>query len=266
LVQVWADSPTRHDAGKVRISASSRTHVHVAVWQAVLPHALAAVDADRPTENVSNEVDWLLNEAATYQVARGEKRDALPLLQRGFTRNVGSRPARPDVNRRPSAFTWYARNGPTRIAPVARLSPDNSPTMSKSSRYASSSWPSPTYESPKWPEHGASRRAASALNSKIISRPAPLQRDHRLSTSPNSRRGLTPQTMGCLTLGVLGALRSSAVARSTCVCAEQQHDRGQAVQDNDGRHHIAEDRLGDPTFRTHGTVDRLPTPPRRTRR
>src|SRR6478752_9652307 len=31
LVQAWADGPTRHDAGKVRISASSRTHVHVAV-------------------------------------------------------------------------------------------------------------------------------------------------------------------------------------------------------------------------------------------
>ena len=65
-------------------------------WQAVLPHALAAVDADRPTENVSNEVDWLLNEAATYQVARGEKRDALPLLQRGFhpQRRVPTGPAR----------------------------------------------------------------------------------------------------------------------------------------------------------------------------
>src|SRR6185312_429910 len=124
---------------------------------------------------------------------------------------------------------------------------------------------------PTSPRNGLSTAPAEGRHRRWTRRssqdPHPLQRDHRLGTSPNSRRGLmTPQTMGCLTLGVLGALRSSAVARSTCVCAEQQHDRGQAVQDNDGRHHVAEDRLGDPTFRTHGTVDRLPTPPRRTRR
>ena len=55
------------------------------------------------------------------------------------------------------------------------------------------------------------------------------------------------------------------VGRSPCVGAEQQHDRGQAAQDNGGPHHIAEDRLGDRTSRTHGTFDRPPTPPRQTR-
>jgi hypothetical protein len=37
LVRVWADGPTRHDAGKARISASSRTHVHVAVHTGLRP-------------------------------------------------------------------------------------------------------------------------------------------------------------------------------------------------------------------------------------
>jgi hypothetical protein len=54
------------------------------LWQQLLPHVLAAVDPDRPLEDVPDELSWLIDRAAAYRAARGELRDALILARRAF--------------------------------------------------------------------------------------------------------------------------------------------------------------------------------------
>ena len=54
-------------------------------WQQLLPHALAAVDPDRPRDDVPEELCWLLDRAAVYQQTRGEPRAALPLFRRAHS-------------------------------------------------------------------------------------------------------------------------------------------------------------------------------------
>jgi tetratricopeptide (TPR) repeat protein len=51
-------------------------------WQQLLPHVLAAVEPDRPVDDVADEVLWLLDRAATYRQNRGDPRAALPLFER----------------------------------------------------------------------------------------------------------------------------------------------------------------------------------------
>ena len=55
-----------------------------APWRVLLPHVLAATSSDRNLGDVSEEVAWLLDRAATYMHSRGEPRAALPLYQRAY--------------------------------------------------------------------------------------------------------------------------------------------------------------------------------------
>ena len=56
-------------------------------WQQLLPHVLAAVDSDRPLDEIPDVLSSLLNSAAIYRQTRGEARAALPLFQRAHVAN-----------------------------------------------------------------------------------------------------------------------------------------------------------------------------------
>ena len=56
-------------------------------WQQLLPHVLAAVEPDRPLDEVPDELFWLLDRAAAYRQTRGEPGAALPLVQRAHDIN-----------------------------------------------------------------------------------------------------------------------------------------------------------------------------------
>jgi tetratricopeptide (TPR) repeat protein len=63
-----------------------------AVWprcQLLLPHVLAATDLNRPINDVPEEVAWLLQLAAMYQLTRGEPRAALSLFRRAYASTRG---------------------------------------------------------------------------------------------------------------------------------------------------------------------------------
>ena len=88
-------------------------------WQQLLPHVLAAVDPDRPLDDVPDEVSWLLDRAASYRQTRGEPRAALPLFERAYActvRRAGRRPPRhPRLGQQPRRATcarWVSTSGP----------------------------------------------------------------------------------------------------------------------------------------------------------
>ncbi|PZS23902.1 MAG: tetratricopeptide repeat-containing protein, partial [Pseudonocardiales bacterium] len=56
-------------------------------WRRLLLHALIATDADRALDSVGDDVAWLLHEAATYLLARGEPTASRPLFERALRRN-----------------------------------------------------------------------------------------------------------------------------------------------------------------------------------
>ena len=64
------------------VPAASNNPEVLPAWQQLLPHMLAAVDADRPIDNVPEELSWLLTFAAGLLLARFDARAALPLFQR----------------------------------------------------------------------------------------------------------------------------------------------------------------------------------------
>lgn len=56
------------------------------VWQSLLPHVLACTDPDRPVDASAEDMDWLLDRMATYLIARGDPRVALPHFERAYAR------------------------------------------------------------------------------------------------------------------------------------------------------------------------------------
>ncbi len=54
-------------------------------WRILLPHVLAATDANRPLEPAGADVPWLLDTAATYLHTRGEPGPARSLFERALT-------------------------------------------------------------------------------------------------------------------------------------------------------------------------------------
>ncbi len=53
-------------------------------WRQLLPHVLAATDASRALDHAGDDVAWLLDEAATYLLTRGEPAASLPLVERAL--------------------------------------------------------------------------------------------------------------------------------------------------------------------------------------
>ncbi|MFI7598992.1 FxSxx-COOH system tetratricopeptide repeat protein [Actinoplanes sp. NPDC049681] len=53
-------------------------------WRRLLPHVLTAIDPDRQLTAAAAELATLCDQAASYQQARGEPREALPLSQRAY--------------------------------------------------------------------------------------------------------------------------------------------------------------------------------------
>jgi Tetratricopeptide repeat len=54
------------------------------LWRQLLPHMLAATDPTRHLDDVTLEVGWLLNHAASYLQARGEPRVARALFEDAY--------------------------------------------------------------------------------------------------------------------------------------------------------------------------------------
>ena len=54
------------------------------VWRQLLPHLLTATDPARHLDDVTLEVGWLLNHAASYLQARGEPRAARALFEDAY--------------------------------------------------------------------------------------------------------------------------------------------------------------------------------------
>ena len=53
-------------------------------WRRLLPHVLTAINPDRQLTSATAELATLCDQAAAYQQARGEPREALPLSQRAY--------------------------------------------------------------------------------------------------------------------------------------------------------------------------------------
>ena len=53
-------------------------------WQQLLPHVLTAVEPSRSLDTVADELSWLLDRSAIYQLTRGNPHTALPPLQRAY--------------------------------------------------------------------------------------------------------------------------------------------------------------------------------------
>ena len=67
------------------------------VWRQLLPHLLTATDPARHLDDVTLEVGWLLNHAASYLQARGEPRAARALFEDAYDlyrRRLGHDPSR----------------------------------------------------------------------------------------------------------------------------------------------------------------------------
>ncbi|MGH3801513.1 MAG: tetratricopeptide repeat protein [Pseudonocardiaceae bacterium] len=54
------------------------------LWRELLPHVLAASDARHPLDPTGDDVGWLLDQAGSYVLTRGEPASARPLLERAL--------------------------------------------------------------------------------------------------------------------------------------------------------------------------------------